>query len=426
MEPGCRPSGTIVVMAHAWYGDMIGGSFRLASEFAEYLAAAGYGVVYVCCDVRAERGQPLRQFVNGVDVRRYPEPGAHLRLGRSLAQVVRSRRVVRHVMRERRVIALSGHSPLQFLGAALAMRGAAAFRNYTVHSPFDDELRCGMARTVPVVTSALLATARILDRTNAHLANRVQTDSAFSLDAMSKKHGACVARKGVVAPGWVDTRAFRGLGARTDVRRRLGGRWSTEEPIFFTLRRLEPRMGLDVLIRAVGRLRNGPPFRVLIGGAGPLRDELSRLVRDEGVRGRVHLLGQLPEELVPLAYRAADCFVLPTRALECFGLIVLEAFAAGSPVLGARTAAIPELASQQGEGWLFDANDVSALAERVKAFLSGELRPTVDVRTIAARYDRSRIQPYWERLLFSGSPTVPYPSGDRGIDCNMKSCSPPS
>ncbi len=42
-------NGEHLVVDHAWYGDVIGGSFRLASEFAEDLAAAGHWVDYVCC-----------------------------------------------------------------------------------------------------------------------------------------------------------------------------------------------------------------------------------------------------------------------------------------------------------------------------------------------------------------------------------------
>jgi glycosyltransferase involved in cell wall biosynthesis len=47
----------------------------------------------------------------------------------------------------------------------------------------------------------------------------------------------------------------------------------------------------------------------------------------------VTFLGRVEDRLLPLAYAACDAFVLPTRALECFGLIALEALSAGRPVL---------------------------------------------------------------------------------------------
>ena len=104
-------------------------------------------------------------------------------------------------------------------------------------------------------------------------------------------------------------------------------------------------MGLDTLIDAVDRVANhSPPFRVLIGGDGSLRPNLEKRVRDLRRESTVKFLGRLAESQIPLCYAAADCFILPTRALECFGLIVLESFAAGTPVIAARVAAIPELA----------------------------------------------------------------------------------
>ena len=395
---------TVLVTALAWWGDMVGGPFRLASEFAEYLAGVGYDVTYLCCDVAPERRLPAQEMVKGVDIRRYPQPADAQPLVRAARHVARSRRLVRGLLRERPIAALSGHSPLQFLGAAPVVRSSGAFCNYTVHSPFDDELLCSAGSGRPALgTRARVATARLVDRANAYLAHRVQTDSRYTLDTMQRKHGASMAGKGVVAPGWVDVQAFQQTWHRRTIRRRLGGAWVTDEPIFFTLRRLEPRMGLDLLVGAAARLRGDTRFRVLIGGSGPLREELWRLVEQQGLQDRVHLLGPLPDELVPLAYGAADCFVLPTRALECFGLIVLEAFAAGKPVIAACTAAIPELAVRQGARWMFEPDDEEALADRMRAFLSGELRVTVDTRSIAEEYDRARVLPRWERLLFANA-----------------------
>ncbi len=399
MSPG-SPEGAILVTAHAWYGDMIGGSFRLATEFAEYLATVGYDVVYVCCDVAPELGLPEKQLVKGVEIRRYAQPRSGNRLGRAAGHVGRCRRVVGEVLRERPLVAMSGHTPLQFLGAAMALKRSGAFRNYSVHSPFDDELVSGAAEAAPGIVRAASRVARLIERVNVRLAHRVQAMSAFTLATMIRKHGADMANKGLVAPGWVDVRAFRHAPERREARRRLGGLWDTDEPILFTLRRLEPRMGIDILINAAARLRDGPPFRVLIGGGGSQEVELARLIAQHRLQGRVHLLGQLEDDVVPLAYAATDCFVLPTRALECFGLIVLEAFAAGRPVIAARTAAIPELAARQGESWLYEPDDDGELADRMRAFLAGRLQPSVDARGIADEYDRARVLPRWEGLLF--------------------------
>jgi hypothetical protein len=63
---------TIIVVAHAWYGDMIGGSFRLATEIARHFSGAGRRVIYVCCSDRVDRLTESEE--EGVEIWRYPPP----------------------------------------------------------------------------------------------------------------------------------------------------------------------------------------------------------------------------------------------------------------------------------------------------------------------------------------------------------------
>ena len=161
-------------------------------------------------------------------------------------------------------------------------------------------------------------------------------------------------------------------------------------------------MGLDTLIDAVQRLvPTARPFRVLIGGDGSLRPMLEQRVRDLHLETTVQFLGRLTEEQIPLCYAAADCFVLPTRALECFGLIVLESFAAGTPVIASRVAAIPELAQVQGNQWLFEPGNCIDLAERMDAYLTGRLTAPANIRAFAERFHRSTVLEKWSELLLS-------------------------
>jgi glycosyltransferase involved in cell wall biosynthesis len=184
--------------------------------------------------------------------------------------------------------------------------------------------------------------ARSIDRRNCRVADRVQCDSQYTLDTLQQKYPRQIGDKGCVAPGWVDYARFASAGSREQARHSLGPTWESEVPVLFTLRRLEARMGLDTLIEAAALVRDrGHNFRVLIGGSGSLRESLTGLIRERRLTDRISLLGRVPEADLPACYAAADCFVLPTRALECFGLIVLEAFAAGTPVIASNAAAIP-------------------------------------------------------------------------------------
>ena len=392
----------VVVACHAWYGDVIGGAFRLATEFAQHLAAAGYRTSYACCADDKQPGTVLHEPQHGVEIFRYrpPQPGLS-GLQRLRYHVHQTADLVRRIHHENPVHLLSSHSPLQGLGAAKALTGQGVFINYTVHSPFDDELLSNVGAGRPSLMQRLAGrVARWVDYRNVVLADRVQTDSRYTLQNFERKHGKALKSKSVVAPGWVEADRFQPATDRRTLRSRLGGAWDTDRPLLFTLRRLESRMGLDTLIQACARVATeGLRFRALIGGGGALQQTLQEMIDAAGLQEQVRLLGRLPEEQLADAYAAADCFVLPTRALECFGLIVLEAFACDTPVIASAAAAIPELAEQQGTDWMFEPGNVDQLSDRLRAFLTGRLKSTVNLRNVAVNYDKPKVLGQWEELL---------------------------
>jgi glycosyltransferase involved in cell wall biosynthesis len=392
----------VVVACHAWYGDTIGGSFRLASEFAEHLAEQGHQVSYLCCAKDSGYDGPLREMVRGVDVVRYrPSAKTMGRLSRLRFHLRESRKLATMLQKERPVQFLSGHSPLQALGAIQALKRGTVHSNYTVHSPFDDELLSNAPGGHPGFAQQMAAlVARRVDRRNCRLANQVQCDSRYTLSVMTNRHRKAVGNKGLVAPGWVESNRFVPATDRSATRVALDEHWSTDCPVFFTLRRLQNRMGLETLVDACQLLaQRGLKFRTLIGGGGPLRESLQERIHSAGIEESVRLLGRLPEEQLADCYAAADCFVLPTKALECFGLIVLEAFACHTPVIASNVAAIPELAERQGGEWMFEPGDVEQLADRMHAFAEQRMKPTVDLRAVAMEYDKPKVLAEWERVL---------------------------
>lgn len=388
----------ILVVSHAWYEDVIGGAFRLASEFAEYLALTGNRVSFVCCASSSETSVPEREEIRGVHVIRYrPDHVRRNGLARLRFHVRQTEKMVRQIQIDNPIAAISGHSPLQMLGALRAV-GKGVFSNYTVHSPFDDELSSNNGGGL--MSRLAVRAARWVDHRIILNCTRMQTDSAYTWQSMVRKYGGGAAIKGIVAPGWVEADRFLPAANRANLRNSLGPVWETDVPVFFTLRRLENRMGLDTLVSAGEYLRReGLNFRILIGGGGSLRGALQQQIDVAGLQNCVILLGRLPEEQLASAYAAADCFVLPTRALECFGLIVLEAFACNTPVIASRVAAIPELAERQGTEWMFEPGNVNQLADRMRAFITGKLKPSTDLRRVAMEYDKPKVLERWEKLL---------------------------
>ena len=145
-----------------------------------------------------------------------------------------------------------------------------------------------------------------------------------------------------LVPGAADHKQFRPSEDRVQVRLELG--LPLDRTILFTLRNLVPRMGLEHLIDAISLLgEEGRDLLLLIGGEGPLRLTLRERIVQRSLADRVRLLGFVPEDQLCRYYQSADLVVMPTLELEGFGLVTVEALAAGAPVLGTPVGALPEV-----------------------------------------------------------------------------------
>jgi SAM-dependent methyltransferase len=173
-------------------------------------------------------------------------------------------------------------------------------------------------------------------------------------------------------PAGVDLERFRPA-SQAAARHRLG--LSPDRPTLFTLRNLEPRMGLDRLQAALDRVRRRvPDVLLLIGGQGSRRPALEAQAAALGLDRHVRFLGYIDEARLALYYQAADAFVLPTRQLEGFGLVTLEALACGTPVLGTPIGATPELLRGLDPSLVLRDSSPEAIAAGLEAFLEQRRR----------------------------------------------------
>ncbi len=151
-------------------------------------------------------------------------------------------------------------------------------------------------------------------------------------------------------------------------------------PVVAFLGRLEARKGLSVLLEALGLLESPP--RLVVVGEGP---ERAALERQAAGRVAVSFLGALPDDEAAAVVAAADCFVAPAVGGESFGIVLLEAMAAGTAVLASDIPGYTLAAG--GAARLFSAGDPAALAAGLEAVLTdGELRQ----RLVAAGTARAR------------------------------------
>jgi glycosyltransferase involved in cell wall biosynthesis len=124
--------------------------------------------------------------------------------------------------------------------------------------------------------------------------------------------------------------------------------------------------GIPDLLHAAQRvLETGADVHFLLAGDGPQRDEFERLAAQLGISERVTFSGRVRDPLGDGLWAACDVACQVSRWQEAFGLTIAEAMAAGKPLIGTRTGAIPELIDDGRSGHLVEPGDTQALAERI-------------------------------------------------------------
>lgn len=198
-------------------------------------------------------------------------------------------------------------------------------------------------------------------------------------------YGVAPWRVQVVVPG-VDLVRFA-PGDREEARTRFGvphNAWTV-----LAVRRLVPRMGIDILLDAwVQVVAASPECLLLIVGEGSDRSALQRRATTLGLGSNVRFLGFLAEADLPAAYRAADASVVPTTALEGFGLVTLESLASGTPVVVTDIDGLADVPAQLDPGSVVPAGDKAALAKRLADAANGTrpLTDSVACRSFAERF----------------------------------------
>lgn len=147
-------------------------------------------------------------------------------------------------------------------------------------------------------------------------------------------------------------------------------------PLVLSVASLRPYKGIAVLLEVCYLLRGtGLDLRCAVAGDGPLREELEALLVAYGLEDRVRLLGAVPETTVRELLSRASVFVLPSRVqedgqMDGIPVALMEAMAAGVPVVASDISGVPELVEDQRSGILVPPGDAEAVATAVRALLA--------------------------------------------------------
>jgi glycosyltransferase involved in cell wall biosynthesis len=165
----------------------------------------------------------------------------------------------------------------------------------------------------------------------------------------------------VMIPNGIDTSRFRpDTAERMALRDSLG--LAGADMLAIVTGRLSPQKGTDVAIRAVARV---PEAHLLVLGSGSHEAVLRRLVQRLGVADRVHLMGRVAYDEVPVYLAGADLALCPSLLDEAFPLSVIEAMASGLPVLATEVGGVATAIRQGEDGYLVPPGSVAALAQRL-------------------------------------------------------------
>jgi glycosyltransferase involved in cell wall biosynthesis len=142
-----------------------------------------------------------------------------------------------------------------------------------------------------------------------------------------------------------------------------------DRPYVLGIGRFVPQKGLDVLIDAFSRIADDhPELDLLLAGDGPMRAELEAQAAAGRHADRIAFLGAVPSARAFSLYAGAAAFVLASRH-EPQGIVVIEAMAAGAPVVATRVGGVPETVRHGENGLLVAGDDVTAMAVGLRELL---------------------------------------------------------
>jgi glycosyltransferase involved in cell wall biosynthesis len=239
---------------------------------------------------------------------------------------------------------------------------------WAARSPILSVVHCVLPRTDALQALLMRGAARLVTRL-------VGVSEAVARDAEAALHlpagSVGVVYNGIPEVGPAAACEETGGGCRPRGQRRLLG----------CVGRLSSEKGFDVAVRA---LRTLPDCDLVVVGVGPRRGELEALARSLGVAERVSFDGWVPWPWTE--HRCFDAVLVPSR-YEGFGLVAVEAMAAGMPVVASKVAGLAEVVTDGVTGLLVDPDDPAALAGAVRRVLDdADLRG----RLVAGGHDEAR------------------------------------
>jgi len=240
---------------------------------------------------------------------------------------------------------------------------------------------------------AVLYSSRLFDRVSSRLVLK-NADAVIALTKDMKKEiqRRICNRHVFVIPNGIDLSEFEGPSL---VRTRSELHINPAERIILFVGRLRPEKAVEYLIEAMNVIgQECPMARLLIVGDGKERQNLESLVTKLDLGKGINFVGEVPHEEVPVYMAASDVFVLSSLS-EGFPSVLLEAMAAGLPVVATNVKGLSEIIEEGENGFLVEPRDPEGIAEKVLQFLGDD-----DLRQRISRNNKKKVREYsWEGVI---------------------------
>jgi glycosyltransferase involved in cell wall biosynthesis len=365
----------ILMLADVFYPDTVGGAGKVIYHLAQELGGKSHEIHII---TRNDDGKwPSHQELTpNLAVHRFFSPSKES-LSLFLREIRNSHLLAKKLAQKVEFDLLCTHQSLVAIGPLLSRQFRQIPLIHYFHSPWYEEFlvkkQVDRAKT-GIRNKTIAFLMRKIEKRILFRATKVIVLSEYMRDRAREIHNYPEDRT-VKIPGGVDLVRYNlangGKGAAKEAAKLPANR-----TVFLTVRNLVPRMGLETLIESFNQSRVlRDKGLLLVGGKGFLEDHLKAQVKSANLQDAVRFLGYIAEKDLPLFYQASNFFVLPTRELEGFGLVNLEAMASGTPVLGTPVGGIPEVLGLfdkrlifGGTGWRDMKNKLEEVIERPDSF----------------------------------------------------------
>jgi glycosyltransferase involved in cell wall biosynthesis len=348
----------VALVGDEYYPD-IGGGPRYAFELGLQLVKLGVEVVVI---THAHHGQPEEEEIDGIRIKRLQ--GLVLRSPHRAVSPLIFRRCHKYILSGKFdvVHGLDVYSTMALKAVRFAHRHRIPCV-ITCHTVMDSPLSIFLQRPIGLAISKA-------DRL-------IAVSQAAALFARSLGFPE---KKMTVVYNGVDLECFNGKVDAVVMRRELG---IGDQPLIVTALRLIKRKSPALLISAFANvLRVVPDAKLVIAGSGREENNLSRQIKCLRITDSVFLVGKLPREKVAQLMAAADVFALPSK-IESFGLSLLEASAAGVPVVCSNSGGVPEVFQDGFNALLCPPGDDDAMAQAIIRLIQDrELARTIGANAV--------------------------------------------